>query len=414
VKRALVTIAVLLAIGGILAASVVRRNSEGKGIEVRAEKVERRAITHVVKATGQIDPRVKVNVSAHVVARIEKIHAREGDQVVAGQPFVELEKDAFRAAHNRAKAQLAMAETSVHQAEIDLADAGLKLRRTERLRQEQVVPDEKLEGAELAERSARLRLDQSKESVSQARADLEKAQDELDKTTIHAPITGRVIVLNAEEGEVVVSGTMHNEASVIGVIADLSEILVEVLADETDIVEVKLGQPATIEVDALPGSAYTGKVVEIGNAGVSLQSQPDVTFFRVKVLLDHPDERLLSGMSARAAIEVASHPAALVVPIEAVIYRTPEGAPKGADETRVALVVKPDGTVEQRPVEVGISDVTHVEIASGVAADEQVVTGPHKALEDLKPGEHVRVTTGDAVEDEKDERRGRGFGPFGG
>ena len=224
-----------------------------------------------------------------MVARIEKLHVREGDEVVAGQPFVELEKETFVASHDRAKAQLAMATTAVRQAEIDLADTELKLRRTQRLREEQVVPDEKLEAAELAERSARLRVEQSKEQVSQARAELEKADDELRKTTIHAPISGRVIVLNAEEGEVVVSGTMHNEASVIGIIADLSEILVEVLADETDIVQVQLGQPAEIAVDALPGSVYTGKVVEIGNAGVSLTTQPDVTFFRVKVLLDDPD-----------------------------------------------------------------------------------------------------------------------------
>jgi HlyD family secretion protein len=141
-KRALITIAVLIALGSILAASVVRRNGQSRGVEVRAEKVERRAITHVVKATGQIDPRVKVNVSAHVVARIEKVHAREGDEVVAGQPFIELERDTFVASHNRAKAQLAMAETAVSQAEIDLADATLKLRRTQRLRQEEVVPDE--------------------------------------------------------------------------------------------------------------------------------------------------------------------------------------------------------------------------------------------------------------------------------
>ncbi len=271
------------------------------------------------------------------------------------------------------------------------------------------MPDEKLEAAELAESSARLRVEQSKEQVSQARAEFEKTDDELRKTIIHAPITGRVIMLNAEVGEVVVSGTMHNEASVIGVIADLSEILVEVLADETDIVQVQLGQPATVDVDALPGSVYTGKVVEIGNAGVSLTTQPDVTFFRVKILLDDPDARLLSGMSARASIEVAGHDDALVVPIESVVFRAPANAAEGADEVQVVLIAKDDGTVEQRAVEVGISDVTHVEIVSGAKEGEQVVTGPHRVLEELKPGDHVRIATGEAVEEEPE--RG-GFGPF--
>jgi HlyD family secretion protein len=410
-KRVLLTLAVLAALGGIVAASVVRSNGSGNGVEARAEPVERRAIRHLVKASGQVDPRVKVNVSAHVVARIEKLHAREGDQVRAGQPFIELEKENFRAARDRAAAQLAMAETSVRQAGIDLEDAELKLRRAERLKTERIFTDEKLEAAELAARSARLRVEQSGEAVTQARADLDKAVDELQKTTIHAPISGRVIVLNAEEGEVVVSGTMHNEASVIAVIADLSEILVEVLADETDIVQVALGQPAEVAVDALPGTIYTGAVVEIGNAGVSLTTQPDVTFFQVKVLLDRPDERLLSGMSARASIEVASHPDALVVPIEAVIYRPPVGAPEGTEEAQVVFVVRVDGTVEQRPVEVGIADVTHVEIASGLEQGEQVVTGPHRVLEDLEPGARVRIAT-EELPEEKPDRGPFGGGPF--
>jgi len=210
---------------------------------------------------------------------------------------------------------------------------------------------------------------------------------------------------------VVISGTMHNEASVIGVIADLSEILVEVLADETDIVQIQLDQPAEIAVDALPGSIYTGKVVEIGNAGVSLTTQPDVTFFRVKVLLDQPDGRLLSGMSARASIQVAKHADTLVVPIEAVIFRPPAGAAEGADEIQVVLVIEDEGTVAQRPVEIGISDVTHVEIVSGVADGEQVITGPSRTVEDLEPGAHVRIATGEAKEEEP-ERGGGLFEPM--
>ena len=128
--------------------------------------------------------------------------------------------------------------------------------------------------------------------------------------------------------------------------------------------QIALGQPAEIEVDALPDSVYTGKVVEIGNAGVSLTTQPDVTFFRVKVLLDDPDGRLLSGMSARAAIEVAGHDRrAGGADRGGGLPPSARTRPTGADEIQVVFVVaKDDGTVEQRPVEVGISDVTHVEI----------------------------------------------------
>src|SRR5206468_4718402 len=138
---------------------------------------------------------------------------------------------------------------------------------------------EQLEAAQLAETSARLRLDEAHESVHQTQANLTNAQDALSKTTIYAPLTGRVIVLNAKQGEVVVSGTMNNPASVIGTIADMSEINAEVDVDETEIVNVKLGQDTVLRVDALPGREYRGKVIEVGSSGYNRPAQPDVTFF---------------------------------------------------------------------------------------------------------------------------------------
>jgi HlyD family secretion protein len=118
---------------------------------------------------------------------------------------------------------------------------------------------------------------------------------------------------------------MNNPASIIATVADLSELLVEVDVDETDIVDVALGQPADVKVDAIPGRVYHGKVVEIGSSGYERPSQPDVTFFKVKILLGDPDQKLRPGMSARAEVRVAVHEQALVVPVEAVVYRRPLG-----------------------------------------------------------------------------------------
>jgi HlyD family secretion protein len=197
---------------------------------------------------------------------------------------------------------------------------------------------------------------------------------------------------------------MNNPASIIATVADLSELLVEIDVDETDIVDVAIGQAADVKVDAIPDRVYHGKVVEIGSSGYERPQQPDVTFFKVKILLTDPDQRLRPGMSARAEIRVAVHPRALVLPIEAVVYRPPlgpDGKPRkrddkasGEDEVKVAFVVD-DGKAAQRTVEVGISDATHVEILSGVKEGEQAITGPHRILKALEHGDAVKIAKPD-------------------
>jgi HlyD family secretion protein len=395
-----------LVAGGTLALVVVvvasvRSGARGETLDVYAAAVSRRGITQTVRASGQINPRVKVNISAHVIGKIEELYVREGDAIEAGKPFLRLEQQAFLAARDDARARLAMAETELRRAEVALADQAIRLERADSLHRQGIASKEALESAQLQHSSAELQLRSAHEGVSQARALLEKADDDLRKTTIYAPIGGRVIALNAEQGEVVVSGTMNNPASVIGTIADLSEVLAEVDVDETEIVDVRPGLAATVEVDALPDARYEGRVVEVGSSGYAKPQQPDVQFFRVKILLERPDERLRPGMSARAEVRVTTHDDALVVPIQAVVERPPlasapgaEAAPaSGAGEEEVPIVFALDErTARQRAVRTGISDTTHVEILEGVAEGDKVVTGPYRALKKLKDGDLVKVT----------------------
>ncbi len=408
-KKALIGTVVVLALGGMVAASILKERQGQSGTKVYAEAAQRRDITQVVKASGQIDPRIKVDLSAHVIARIERLYVDEGDEVEAGQPVLDLEKEAFLAVHDRAAAQLEIARTRQRQAEIDLRDAEIKQRRYRRLVDEGVVPAERLESAELRHDSAQLTVEQAGEEIRSWEAELEKARDDLEKVTLYAPLSGRVIALHAEQGEVVVSGTMNNPASVIATIADLSEILVEVDVDETEIVHVALDQGARVEVDALPEAEYRGRVVEVGSSGFQRPQQPDVTFFKVKVLLDDPGDRLRPGMSARAEIEVATHTGALLVPIQAVLYRPPlaedgagEEAAEDADEIRVAFVLE-EGKAAQRPVEVGIADATEIEILSGIDEQVQVITGPYRALRDLDHGDAVQIRDVDDKQDDDGE-----------
>jgi HlyD family secretion protein len=426
-KRWLIAVGVVAVLGVIVYASIRSRAAEGT--KVYTEPVGRRDMVARVKASGEIDPRVKVKISAHVIGRIEKLFVKEGDRIEAGQPFLELERTGFVAARDQSAALLQSAETAVRQADVHLADARRQERRAVELSAQGIVTQEQLDAAHLRATSAELDLDRARDGVHQARAALDKARDDLAKTTIFAPLAGRVIELNAEEGEVVVSGTMNNPASVIGTIADLSELLAVVDVDETEIVDVALGQEATVDVDAVPGTTYHGQVVEVGSSGYAKPRQPDVTYFRVKVLIADADDGLRPGMSARVAIRTAGHDGVLAVPIQSVVERPPAGAaekatagapaaatPAGDKEPEKVVFVVAAGKAKRLAVATGIADTTHVEITSGLAGGEEVVTGPYRSLRDLKDGEAVRVTTPEAGEkekggkgadakDEKDERK---------
>lgn len=408
-KRVLIGLVVVLVLGGIVFASL-RANKGKEGTKVYVEEAKRREIVQVVKATGAIDPKEKVNLSSHVVGKIEKLYVREGDPIRAGQPFLDLEKDVYLSARDRFAAQLASARTAVHKAEVTLADSKLRLARAVRLAGEGVVSQEQLEAAQLAESSARLSLDEAREAVAQASANLDQAKTDLAKTTIYAPISGRVVRLDAEQGEVVVFGTMNNPASIIGVIADLSEILAKVDVDETEVVNVHPGQSATLKVDAVAAREYHGHVVEVGSSGSSRPQQPDVTFFEVKIQLDDADDALRPGMSVRASIRAEAHPNALVVPIQSVVERAPLDAagkplegPAGNEEVKVAFVVQ-EGKARQKPVVLGLSDETHIEILSGLDAGAKVITGPYRTLRDMKDGDTVKVSQTTEAEDRRKAR----------
>ena len=407
-KRILIGVVVVLVLGAIVFVSM-KSGGGKKGARVYGAEVERRDIVRLVKASGVIDPRVKVNISAHVIGKIEVLHVKEGDEIEAGEAFLELEKEAFTAARDSAAAQLAIAKSRARQADINLRDTELKLIRMRRLSDEKIASAEQLEQAELQYNSSELGVEQARESVLQARAALAKAADDLSKVTIFAPLSGRVIELNAEEGEIVVSGTMNNPASVIGTIADLSEILGEVEVDETEVAYLAIGQEAELKVDALPDNSYSGQVVEIGSSGYEKPSQRDVTFFKVKVLFDAPDEALRPGMSVRAEVRTAEKLGVLSVPIQAVVDRPPlgdDGEPvEGEEEVGVVFLIEgeDEDRVLQIRVETGLTDPTHAEVVSGLEEGQKVVSGPYRALKDLEHDDDVRLQKeGDDEEGDSD------------
>jgi HlyD family secretion protein len=385
--------AVLLIV--IVVASI--RGGGNKGEKVYTEPAVKKTIESIVTAPGEIDPRVKVNISAHIVGKIEKLYFEEGDRVKRGQKLVELEKYLFVAERDRARAALASQRVEVQRTKAGLETAEAAYRRAQNLSKQGIQAQELFDQARLSYDNAVAAVASAQQGVNEAEAALRQAEENLSRTTILSPIDGKVVQLNAHEGEVVVTGTMNNPGSVIAVIADLSEILAEAEVGETEVVSIKLGQPATINVDAVPDHEYKGHVEEIGSsAGVRQGAGAGIRFFAVKVAIEDPDDRLRPGMTSQVAIVTSRAPDVVTVPIQSVVERVPGEKANASDSSdkpkkQYVFLVK-DGKAKQVEVTTGISDATHVAIQSGVKVDQQVVSGPFRTLKKLNDGDLVDVT----------------------
>jgi len=391
------------------------RGGGAKGEKVYAEKVARRNIQSTVSASGEIDPKVKVNISSNVIGKIDHLYFKEGDSVHKGDRLVDLERVAYTAQRDRVTAELADRRITLHRSELNLENARLQLQRAEQLRREGIQAQELYDKARLEFDNARAAVDSAREGIHQASAGLSQATQDLSHTTIVSPINGKVVQLNAHEGEVVVTGTMNMVGSVIAVIADLSQILVEADVTETDVVQVKAGQHTRVRVDAVPDKEYVATVVEIGSSAVSKPNQPGVRYFNVKVALDTTDDRLRPGMSAQVDIVTDEQKNALSVPVQSVVEHAPSVLKKKAGDSseeddnepkRKYVPLVADGKVKLVEVTTGTSNVTHVMIVSGLKGDEVVVTGPFRLLKKLRDGDSVQVEKGSEPAASKSDKNG--------
>jgi HlyD family secretion protein len=407
----------IIAGAAVLIAVIVLASIKGggpKGEKVYVEPAATKTVEAVVNAPGQIDPKVKVNISAHIVGKIEKLYFLEGDSVKRGQRLVDLEKHIYIAQRDRLTAELASRRVEVRRAQAALGTADAAYQRAQNLSRQGIQAQELFDQARLAHNNATAALDAARLGVAQAEAGLRQAAEDLSRTTIVSPIDGKVVQLNAHEGEVVVTGTMNNPGSVIAVIADLSQILVEAEVGETEVVGVRINQQAKIKVDAIPDREYSGRVVEIGSsAAVRQGAGSGIRYFKVKVAIDDADDRLRPGMTSQVSIVTSSAVGATVVPIQAVVERVP-GA-KSDDENeddkprKKYVLLAVDGKVKQVEVATGISDATHVVTLSGVKKGDPVITGPFRTLRDLDDGESIVVTketkkSSKKKDDEKDDK----------
>lgn len=407
-KRGVIAAIVVLVLIVIVVLSV--RGGGEKGEKVYAEPASPRKIESVVTAPGEIDPKYKVNISAHVIGKIEHLGFNEGDTVRKGQKLIELESQSYVAQRNRVRAELQNRRIEVVRAKAALDTAQAAYNRTLNLRREGIQAQELFDKARLDLDNARAGYESAQQGVQQATAGVAQAENDLSYTTIVSPTDGKVVQLNAREGEVVIPGTMNNPGSTIAVIADMSQILVAAEVGETEVVGIHTGLPAKVHVDAVPDREYHGHVAEIGaSAAVRAGAGSGIRYFKVKVAIDDADERLRPGMTSQVSIVTQTSADGLAVPIQSVVERVPgakgDDDPDDARPKRKFVLLVKDRKAKLAEVTTGISDATHVAIVSGIKAGDVVVTGPFRTLKKLKDGDSVEVTKEEKKKssDRKDE-----------
>jgi len=414
-KRTLLIGGGVVLLAAIVVANLARQAGGALGIQVADAKVGE--VSSTVRAPGKVQPETLVKLSANVPGEVVRLAVKEGDQVHRGQFLLQLDDTQYRAQVRQSQAALDAARSSLRSAEAAFAQSDAVLQRKETLFTQKLVSPEELEAARAQRNGDKARLDADREEVARQQAALQAAEDNLRKTRFDSPIDGTVTQLNIERGEIVVIGTMNNPGTVVLSVADLSRMKVEADVDETDVSSVRLGQTATVKVDALPDTSLAGKVVEIANSPKvsDLGTQEQQTNFEVDVMLDAPPASLRPGMTADVEIRTGSRPGVLHVPIQSVVVRTQEELDRAARKTKArrekaadaaalsdsaekkkteeikGVFVMEKGVARFRRVRTGIASDTDFEITGDVKAGEKVITGPYRVLRNLKPGQKVKV-----------------------
>lgn len=408
-RRKLIVAVVVLFIAVSIGISLRNKDT---GIAVTTAAVRTTDITSTVTGTGRIYAEVEVRISSEVSGEIIDLPVSDGSRVQRGDLLVKVNPDTLEAQVLQQEAGLSAARASSAQNMAEKLKAGLDLRRTNELHQKGFATQDQLDQAHTMLLVREASFQASQHQIERQEMQLKEARDLLGKATIYAPIDGTVVRVNSEVGDRVV-GTGQFEGTLILRVANLDSMEVRIDVSEADIVHVEVGQSASVEVDAIPNEKFSGQVTEIAHSAETSdqRSQEQLTTFSVKVKLDDPNPRIRPGMTATAEIETATVMDALTVPLLSVVVRpareinealgesekrqergnNERAEANGSDarnrghtssrpeQTRIVFVVK-DNVAHMRKVETGIADRNRIEIKSGLAQGETVITGSYRAL----------------------------------
>jgi HlyD family secretion protein len=400
-------ILILAAIGGLTAAK-----SGKKAVEVRTEQVQGRDLVASVTASGQVRPQTKVDLSSDITGKIVKLAVKEGQMVTKGQFLLQIDAQQAEANVQRMQASLASSKAQMAQAQANLLQAQKSYERTAQIKKTNptLISDEQMEQLRTAVDVNKALYESARHSVDQANASLREASSSLGKTTIYAPMSGRVTRLNVENGETAIQGTLNKDAATLLTIADMSVLETKVKVDETDVARISLGDSAVIQIDAFPDTTFIGRVVEISNSAVksaTAQNTADQAVdYEVTIQLVNTPSETRPDFSATAKIITDTRKNVLSIPIIALTVRENEaltkgdtavglGKPKpkkevGKKDVEGVFVVGKDNKVAFRPVRVGIAGEKHFEVLTGLKAGDKIVAGTYQAIRELKDGALVR------------------------
>lgn len=423
---------VLLAV--LIAAAIGKSKSAEKPTMVTTEKAIVKTITHTVTATGKVQPEMEVKISPEVSGELIAIPVVEGQTVKKGDLLVRIKPDFYQAQVEQQEASLASARAASVLSQARLTKAEQDFKQSNDLYQKQLISEAEFTAARTNLNVAKADFESSVAQIRRTEGSLNQFRDQLQKTTIYAPIDGTISSLTSEVGERVV-GTGQFAGTEIMRIANLNAMEVRVRVNENDIVNVKVGDHTIVSVDAFPGRKFEGAVAEISSSALTTggQSQAaqliasasdEVTNFLVKIRIKDNDLRLRPGMSATVDVETQTVANVVAVPIQSVTVRAAGGktaeelqqerakaakersgndlevaserdeARRSREKLQRLVFVKTGDKVSTRPVETGIADNSHIEIKSGLKAGEEVVSGSYAAISrTLKDGSKVMIET---------------------
>jgi len=411
-KRKLIIGIALIVVIAVVVMIMAKRNG-GRRTPVETETADKRRIVETVTATGRIEPRTQVKISADVAAKITYLGVKEGDWVEKGDLLVRLDQERYVAALEQAEANWRSAKANADLARESLIKAEKDYERIKTLLAQNHETQAMYDQAYANVQIETARHQSAVELVDQAWASVKQAKDNLSKTTIYSPMAGTISALNKEVGEIALGSQFQED--VIMIVSDLSQMEALVRVDENDIVNVSLSDSATIEIDALPDDVFNGVVREIASSarisGAGTTEQK--TEFEVKLAILDAAESLRPGMTASSDIVIETRDSTLCVPIQCVTVRTldqlkrsPSRAGGGAaadslpqqeytadKDGFVSIVwVVDGGAVKAAQVTTGIQSDTHIEILDGLSEGDEIVTGSYRAIsQTLRPGMHVEA-----------------------
>jgi HlyD family secretion protein len=399
---------VVVLIGGLTAAK-----GKNKAVEVRTEQVQPRDLVASVTASGQVRPQTKVDLSSDITGKIVRLAVKEGQMVTQGQFLLQIDPQQQEAAVQRFEAALASSRAQMAQAQANLLQAQKSYERTAQIKKAnpQLISDENLEQLRTAVEVNEALYQSSRHSVDQSSAAVRDARSSLGKTTIYAPMSGRVTRLNVENGETAIMGTLNKDAATLLTIADMSVLETKVKVDETDVARISLGDSAVIQIDAFPDTTFIGRVTKISNSAVKTAAQQQANAdqavdYEVTIQLLNTPTETRPDFSATAKIITDARRNVLSIPIIALTVRENEalakedtavglGKPKpkkevGKKDVEGVFVVAADNKVTFRPVKVGIAGEKHFEVLNGLKKGDRIVAGTYQAIRELKDGALIR------------------------